>query len=137
MYHALLTLHVTGVCLVVGTLFVQSLAVIFRLRLTDPAQIEGAQWIQRRIYLFIYYPILVITIISGLYLALTQGLFSIEGQRWLHWKLMFLIILIIFGFMNGKQISNPNLPKPLAMFAHIGIFCVSAVMIYLAQARPF
>ena len=77
MYHALLTLHVTGVCLVVGTLFVQSLAVIFRLRLTDPAQIEGAQWIQRRIYLFIYYPILVITIISGLYLALTQGLFSI------------------------------------------------------------
>ena len=106
MYHALLTLHVTGVCLVVGTLFVQSLAVIFRLRLTDQAQIEGAQWIQRRIYLFIYYPILVITIISGLYLALTQGLFSIEGQRWLHWKLMFLIILIIFGFMNGKQISD-------------------------------
>ena len=29
MYHALITLHVTGVCLVVGTLFVQSLAVIF------------------------------------------------------------------------------------------------------------
>ena len=50
---------------------------------------------------------------------------------------MFLIILIIFGFMNGKQIYNPNLPKPLAMFVHIGIFCVSAVMIYLAQARPF
>ena len=136
MYHALLTLHVTGVCLVVGTLFVQSLAVIFRLRLNDPAQIEGARWIQNRIYLFIYYPILVINIATGLYLALSQGLFSAEGQRWLHWKLMFLVLLIIFGFMNGRQINNPDLPKPLAMFVHIGIFCVSAVMIYLAQARP-
>ena len=137
MYHALITLHVTGVCLVVGTLFVQSLAVIFRFRLNDSSQIEGAMWIQNRIHLFIYYPILIITIATGLYLALTQGLFTAEGQRWLHWKLMFLVLLIIFGFMNGRQIKNPNLPKPMAMFVHIGIFCVSATMIYLAQVRPF
>ena len=137
MYHYLLTLHVTGVCLVVGTLFVQSLAVIFRQRLTLPAQIEGAQWIQRRIYLYIYYPILGVTVASGLYLALSRDLFSTEGQRWLHWKLMFLVLLIIFGFMNGKQIGNTNLPKPLAVFVHIGIFCISAVMIYLALVKPF
>ena len=137
MYHAILTLHVTGVCLVVGTLFVQSLSVIFRLRMTQSEQIAGAQWIQRRINYFIYYPILLVTMASGLYLALVQGLFTADGERWLHWKLIFLVLLIIFGFMNGQQINKTQLTKPLAMFVHIGIFCVSAVMIYLAQARPF
>ena len=137
MYNAILTLHVTSVCLVVGTLFVQSLSVIFRLRLTQSEQIAGAQWIQRRINYFIYYPILLVTMATGLYLALVQGLFTADGERWLHWKLIFLVLLIIFGFMNGQQIKKTELPKPLAMFVHIGIFCVSAVMIYLAQARPF
>ena len=137
MYHAILTLHVTGVCLVVGTLFVQSLSVIFRLRLTQSEQIAGAQWIQRRINYFIYYPILLVTMATGLYLALIQGLFTADGQRWLHWKLIFLVLLIIFGFMNGHQINKAELPKPFAMFVHIGIFCVSAMMIYLAQVRPF
>ena len=107
------------------------------MRLSLPAQIEGAQWIQRRIYLFIYYPILGVTVASGLYLALSREIFSTEGQRWLHWKLMFLVLLIIFGFMNGKQIGNTNLSKPLAVFVHIGIFCISAVMIYLALVKPF
>ena len=137
MYHAILTLHVTGVCLVVGTLFVQSLSVIFRLRLTQSEQIAGAQWIQRRINYFIYYPILLVTMATGLYLALVQGLFTADGERWLHWKLIFLVLLIIFGFMNGQQIKKTELQKPLAMFVHIGIFCVSAVMIYLALAKPF
>ena len=41
MYVFILTLHVLTVMLVIGTLFVQSLTVVFRLRLSDPAQIEG------------------------------------------------------------------------------------------------
>ena len=69
MFNFMLALHITSVCLVVGTLFVQSLSVIFRLRMTDPMQVEGVQWIQWRIYLFIYHPILIVTIGSGLYLA--------------------------------------------------------------------
>ena len=41
MYIYGLTLHVIAVMLVVGTLFVQSLTVVFRLRLSDPASGSG------------------------------------------------------------------------------------------------
>ena len=135
MHNYIMALHVTAVCLTIGTLFVQSLAVIFRLRLEHPQQIEGAQWIQYRIYKFIYYPILIITIISGLYLAVQTHAFS--SGKWLHWKLVLLMILIGFGFLNGRQINNNDLPKPLAMFVHIGIFCTAALMIYFASIKPF
>ena len=50
MYVFILTLHVLTVMLVIGTLFVQSLIVVFRLRLSDPTQIEGVQWIQHRVH---------------------------------------------------------------------------------------
>ena len=134
MFNFMLALHITSVCLVVGTLFVQSLSVIFRLRLTDPVQVEGVQWIQWRIYLFIYHPILVVTIGSGFYLASTWGHFQ---SGWLHAKLGLLLVLILFGFLNGRQIRNKDLPKPLAMFVHIGIFCTSVLMIWLVQTKPF
>ena len=45
MYVFILTLHVLTVMLVIGTLFVQSLTVVFRLRLSDPGKKEGIQWI--------------------------------------------------------------------------------------------
>ena len=60
MYVFILTLHVLTVMLVIGTLFVQSLTVVFRLRLSDPVQIEGVQWIQHRVHQIIYNPILVL-----------------------------------------------------------------------------
>ncbi|MBF0236166.1 MAG: hypothetical protein HQM12_00555 [SAR324 cluster bacterium] len=135
MLNFMLVLHLTAICLVVGTLFVQSLAVIFRLRMKDATQIEGAQWIQSRIYHFIYYPILAVAVLSGLYLAMATNAF--EAGKWLHWKLVLLMILIGFGFMNGRQIQNKNLPKPLAMFVHIGIFCTAALMIYLVRIKPW
>jgi hypothetical protein len=49
MYVFILTLHVLTVMLVIGTLFVQSLTVVFRLRLSDLVQIECVQWIQHRV----------------------------------------------------------------------------------------
>ena len=135
MYSLMLMLHITAVCLVVGTLFVQSLAVVFRLRLQNAEQISGAQWVQARIYKFIYYPILVGAVGSGFYLAVVAQSFS-QG-KWLHWKLVLLVVLIGFGFLNGRQIQNKNLPKFLALFVHIGIFCTAAAMIYLAAFKPF
>ncbi len=135
MFKFILTLHVISICLVVGTLFVQSLAVVFRLRLKNPEQIAGAQWVQARIYKFIYYPILVVAVGSGYYLAHVTDAFS-QG-KWLHWKIVFLLILIGFGFLNGRQINNKDLPKFLAMLVHIGIFLVAAVMIYLVEVKPF
>ena len=137
MYIYGLTLHVIAVMLVVGTLFVQSLTVVFRLRLSDPAQIEGIQWIQRRVRQLIYYPILVVAVASGAYLAVIQERISTPGNGWLHTKITLLLILIVLGFVNGRQIKNSNLRKPQALLVHIGIFFISAIMIYLALAKPF
>lgn len=131
----MLMLHVVAISLVVGTLFVQSLAVIFRLRLKSDEQIKGAQWVQYRIYKFIYYPILLVAILTGIYLAMVTDAFA-QG-KWLDWKLLLLVILIGFGLLNGRQINNRDLPKPFAMIVHIGIFCVAAGMIYLVEAKPF
>ena len=135
MFNFMYVLHLTAICLVVGTLFVQSLAVIFRLRLTDPMQISGAQWVQYRIYKFIYYPILLVAIITGMYLAYNTNAFS--AGKWLHWKLVCLTLLIGFGFLNGRQINENHLPKPFAMLVHIGIFLTAATMIYLVKLRPY
>ena len=137
MYMISLTLHVVAVMLVIGTLFVQSLTVVFRLRLSDQSQIERVQWVQRRVHQLIYHPILVIAISSGVYLAMIQERFTAPGNGWLHAKVTLLLILILFGFLNGRQISNENLRKPQALLVHIGIFLVSAVMIILAQVKPF
>ena len=136
MYVFILTLHVLTVMLVIGTLFVQSLTVVLRLRLSDPAQIEGVQWIQYRVHHLTYYPILVVAVSSGAYLALLQDGLTTPGN-WLQAKIILLPILIVFGFLNGRQISNENLQKTQALLVHIGIFMVSAGMIYLAQVKPF
>ncbi len=136
MYVFILTLHVLTVMLVIGTLFVQSLTVVFRLRLSDPVQIEGVQWIQYRVHHLTYYPILVVAVSSGAYLALLQDGLTTPGN-WLQAKIILLPILIVFGFLNGRQISNENLQKTQALLVHIGIFMVSAGMIYLAQVKPF
>jgi len=59
------------------------------------------------------------------------------GNGWLHTKITLLLILIILGFVNRRQIMNIDLRKPQALLVHIGIFFVSAAMIFLAQAKPF
>jgi len=132
-----LTLHSISMCLVVGTLFLQSLIVVFRLRLKKQEEIDGVKNIQKRIHKFIYYPILGVTIISGVVLANTIDIFSQDQNNWISLKLGLLIILIIFGILNGKQIQTDILPKKYAMMVHIPIFLIGAGMIYLATIKPF
>ena len=132
-----LTLHVISIILVIGTLFVQSLSVVFRLRLSNQVQIEGVQSVQRRVHQLIYYPVLVVAVASGTYLALLQERFSNPGNGWLHTKITLLLILIILGFVSGRQIMNNDLRKPQALLVHILVFIVSVAMIYLAQFKPF
>ena len=122
-------------CLVVGTLFLQSLTVVFRLRLKKQEEIDGAKNIQIRIHKFIYYPILAVTIISGMVLAYNANVFA--TANWIFVKLGLLVILIIFGILNGKQIQADVLPKKYAMMVHIPIFLIGAGMIYLATIKPF
>ncbi|MDP7556441.1 MAG: hypothetical protein QF687_00965 [Nitrospinaceae bacterium] len=130
-----LTLHMISMCLVVGTLFLQSLTVVFRLRLKKQEEVEGAKNIQKRIHKFIYYPILGVTIISGMVLAMKTNVFA--ETNWIFPKLGLLIILIILGVLNGKQIQTDVLPKKYAMMVHIAIFLIAAGMIYLATIKPF
>ena len=137
MYIFALTLHVIAVMLVIGTLFVQSLSVVFRLRLSNQVQIEGIQFVQCRIHRLLYYPVLTVAVASGAYLALIQERISSPGNGWLHTKVTLLLILIILGFVNRRQIMNIDLRKSQALLVHIGIFLVSAAMIFLAQAKPF
>jgi len=132
-----LTLHILSMCLVVGTLFLQSLIVVFRLRLKKQEEIAGVKNIQKRIHKFIYYPILGVTIISGVILASSTGVFSQDQNNWISLKLGLLIVLIIFGILNGKQIQTDVLPKKYAMMVHIPIFLIGAGMIYLATIKPF
>ena len=130
-----LTLHMISMCLVIGTLFLQSLTVVFRLRLKNETEILGLKKTQARIHKFIYYPILGVTLISGIFLAINTGVFA--EASWIKVKMVLLILLIGLGVMNGKQISQDVLPKKYAMMVHIPIFIVGAGMIYLATIKPF
>ena len=129
-----LTLHMISMCLVIGTLFLQSLSVVFRLRLKSAEEAEGLRKTQNRIHKFIYYPILGVTLISGAVLAVKTGVFA--ESKWIYWKLGLLVILIALGIQNGKQIKKDVLPKKYAMMVHIAIFIVGACMIYLATIKP-
>jgi len=130
-----LTLHMISMCLVIGTLFLQSLTVVFRLKLKNETEVLGLKKTQARIHKFIYYPILGVTLISGIFLAINTGVF--HEADWIKVKMVLLIILISLGVMNGKQISQDVLPKKYAMMVHIPIFIVGAGMIYLATIKPF
>jgi len=127
-------MHMISMCLVIGTLFLQSLSVVFRLRLKSPEEAEGLRKTQNRIHKFIYYPILGVTLISGTVLAVKTEVFT-ESQ-WIYWKLGLLAVLIALGIQNGKQIKEDSLPKKYAMMVHIAIFIVGACMIYLATIKP-
>lgn len=130
-----LTLHMISMCLVIGTLFLQSLSVVFRLRLKSADEVSGLRNVQIRIHKFIYYPILGVTLITGLILAVKTGVFA--EAKWIYWKLGLIVLLIVLGVLNSKQIKKDLLPKKHAMMVHIAIFCIGAGIIYLATIKPF
>ena len=125
-----------SMCLVIGSLFLQSLSVVFRLRLKSSEEIEGVRKTQNRIHKFIYYPILFVTVTSGFTLAVRTVLFG-KDEEWIFLKLILLLVLVILGVLNGKQIKSDFLPKKYAMMVHIGIFIIGGWMIYLATIKPF
>ena len=130
-----LTLHMISMSLVVGTLFLQSLSVVLRLRLKKQEEVDGLRNIQNRIHKLIYYPILAVTIFSGIMLTVKTGAF---GQaNWIVAKLGLLVLLIVLGVLNAKQIQADMLPKKYAMMVHIAIFMIGAGMIHLATTNPF
>ncbi|NIQ03827.1 MAG: hypothetical protein GWM98_28650, partial [Nitrospinaceae bacterium] len=63
----------------------------------------GLKKIQNRIHKFIYYPILLVTILSGIVLAVQTGVF--QEAQWIKWKMGLLVLLILLGIQNGIQIK--------------------------------
>ncbi len=60
------------------------------------------------------------------------------GQaNWIAAKLGLLVLLIVLGVLNAKQIQTDLLPKKYAMMVHIAIFLIGAGMIHLATTKPF
>jgi len=135
MYGILVAVHVTSAALVVGSLFLQSLIVVMALRLPDAAHREGVRVMQQRVHLFIYYPILAVTLITGLWQAWLTGAFG--AGLWLHWKLLLVVLLIGLGLLTGRELRAERIVKPMAMLVHIGIFLLSILIIYLASVKPF
>lgn len=121
--------------LVIGTLFLQSLTVVFRLRLKTAEEVAGLRKTQVRVHKFIYYPILGVTVFSGIYLAIKTEVFA--KSQWIYWKIGLVLLLAALGFLNGKQIKTDLLPKKYAMIVHIAIFIIGVGIIYLATIKPF
>lgn len=130
----LVALHVTAAALVIGALFLQSLAVVMALRLKSAEQQEGNRILQRRMHLFVYYPILAVALGSGLWLAQMTDAFA-QG-KWLHWKLVAVVLLVGLGLLTGRGISARRVFKPAAMLVHIAIFLVSLWIVWLVTTRP-
>lgn len=135
MYHYLLALHVTAVALVIGTLFLNSLVVVMAMRLTIPEHQEGVRIIQQRVHKFIYYPVLVVAVGIGFWLAALGDAFA-EG-RWLHWKLVLVVLLVGLGLLTGHELRSASVKKGPAMVVHIAIFVLSIWIVYMATAKPF
>ena len=135
MHAFLVTLHVLSAAIVVGVLFLQSLAVVMALRLPADAQRQGVRILQGRIHAFIYYPILGVTLITGLWNALAVDAFA--TGRWLHWKLVFVVLLVGLGLLTGRGIRAERPLRPLAMIVHIAIFVVAGCIVYLAVLKPY
>lgn len=135
MLYLLVTLHVTAAAIVIGTLFTQSLGAVMALRLPETSQRSAVSLLQLRMHKFIYYPILLFTLATGLWVALATDAFT--GSKWLHWKLVLLVALIGLGFLTGGTIRNDEPSKPIAMAIHVAILLVSLLVVYLAVFKPF
>jgi uncharacterized membrane protein len=131
----LTTLHVTAAAIVVGVLFLQSLAVVMALRLAGEAQRSGVRLVQTRIHRFVYYPMLAVAVLAGFGLAWATDAF--QQGRWLHWKLVLVVLLVGLGLLTGRGLRAQRVNKPQGMVVHILIFLLSAGIVYLAVLKPF
>ena len=129
------TLHVTAAAIVVGVLFLQSLAVVMALRLPSDAKRAGVRLLASRMHAFIYYPILGVTALTGFWNAFAGDAFA-QG-RWLHWKLVFVVLLAGLGLLVGRGIRAERPVRPVALMIHIAVFVISACIIYLAVLKPY
>ena len=136
MFHnILLVVHLLSIALAVGTLVTQSLMLVLRSQLDSQEHIDVFQKIQKKAHLFIYHPSIGFAILSGLTLAMQTGAFT--NGKWLHWKLMFVFLLVGVGVVTGVQIKKDKGGKALRLVMHIGVLSLATIIIYFASIKPF
>jgi len=130
----LIVVHVTGAAIVIGVLFIQSLTTVMSLRLKNEEQRSGVRILQAKIEKFVYYPILAVTLLFGLFYAKSSNAFS--HGKWLHWKLLVVVVLVGVGVLIGNLVKKEKIGKPFALILHIAVFFLAAGIIYLATIKP-
>jgi len=130
---ALTVIHVLFASFVIGSLFVESLAMVVQRRLPDEEHREGARLIMARLHGGAYFPALVVAVASGFLLAWMEGLLS-EG--WLAWKLVLVVLLVGLAMIGGQALRKAALPRPAALAVHVLVVLIAAGIVYFARIRP-
>jgi len=134
--HALLvTIHVTAAAFVLGVLFLQSMAVVMLRRLPSDAQRLGVRTLLGRIQRGVFWPILLLTLLTGLWDAMAEDTFS--SGRWLHWKLLLVVLLIGTALLTSQGLRAERPSRFGALAVHIAVFVLALGIVYLAVLQPF
>ncbi len=131
----LVTAHLLFGSLVLGILFLQSLLLLMQRRLGNDEQRLGVKQLQRRVQLVIFYPLLALAALLGFWQAGRLGILS--SAKWLHWKLVLVLVLVGFGLLLDWQLSARRLNRPLILLVHISTLLAGGMILYLAHYRPF
>jgi uncharacterized membrane protein len=130
----LVTIHVLFAAIVIGALFIESLAMVVQRRLPHEEHREGARLLMARLHRGGYYPSLLIALITGAVLAWHQDVLS---SGWLAWKLVLVVLLIGLGMIGGQALRKAALPRPASLIVHILIVFIAGGIVYLAYVKPF
>ena len=138
-YNVIKFFHIVGIVIWIGSLLGMSRMLAFHAQEEINVQ-ERLSWIERRGYLFVQVPGMIITILSGIFL-ITSNPAIISGGTWFHVKGLFIIFLIVFDQLMWsaakKMKANPEKSNPAKFKAFHGMaatcFMVAA---YFAVVKP-
>ena len=131
--------HIVGIVVWVGSLLGLSRMLAFHAQEEIMVQ-ERLSWIERRGYLFVQLPGMIITILSGLFILMINPAI-IKGSGWFHVKALFIVFLIVFDqllWASAKKMrQNPEKsnPKKFKAFHGIAAFCFMVVA-FMAIVKP-
>ena len=131
--------HVVGIVIWIGSLLGMSRMLAFHAQEEIMVQ-ERLSWIERRGYLFVQVPGMIITILTGLGMIIVMPEI-IQGSKWFHVKGLFIIILIVFDqimWRSAKKMKqNPEKINPAKFKAFHGISALCfMIAAFFAVVKP-
>lgn len=138
-YNVIKFFHIVGIVIWIGSLLGFSRMLAFHAQEEINVQ-ERLSWIERRGYLFVQVPGMVITIISGIAMIVVLPAI-IKGSAWFHVKGLFIVFLIVFDQLMWsaakKMKANPEKSNPAKFKAFHGIAATCFMIAsYFAVVKP-